>query len=99
MYNLLYKFFGNFYCPCLPPVAAGPVSGAHRNTYQFESHLPDRDLTQKLHNKLYNVHNNNTDVLKVVRKVHHLYIRCTAQLAIGGPVTGQVQYTSIVSRV
>ena len=90
MYNLLYNFFGNFYCPCLPPVAAGPVSGTHGNTCQFESQLLDWDLTQKLHNNLYNVHNNNTNVLKVVWKVHQLYTRCMAQLAIGGLVTGQV---------
>ena len=60
--------------------------------YVFESLLPDRDLTQKSYNKLSNVHNNNNNVLKFVRKVHQLYTRRTAQLAAGGPVTGQVQY-------
>ena len=35
MCNLLYDFFGNFYCPCLPPMAAGLASGAHGKTCQF----------------------------------------------------------------
>jgi hypothetical protein len=35
MYSLLYDFFGNFYFPPLPLIAAGPVSGASRHTCQF----------------------------------------------------------------
>ena len=35
MCNLLYDFFGNFFCPCLPPVAAGLVSGAHGKACQI----------------------------------------------------------------
>ena len=55
----------------------------------FDSLLLDRDLTQKLRNNLYNVHNNNNNVLKIVQKVHQLY---TAQLVAGGPVTGELLY-------
>ena len=57
----------------------------------FDSLLPDRDLTQKLHDKLYNVHNNNNNVLEIILKVHQLYTRCTAQLVADGLVTGEVQ--------
>ena len=71
-------FFGKFYCTCLPPVAAGLASGG----VDFDDLLPDRDLTQKLHNKLYNVHNNNINVLKIVQKLHQLYTRRTTQLAV-----------------
>ena len=58
----------------------------------FDSPLPDRDLTQKLHNKLYDVHNNNNNVLENFRKMYRLYTRRTAQLAAGGPVSGELLY-------
>ena len=84
MYNLLYNFLGSFYCPrwLLARWVGTPAN--------FDSLLPDRDLIQKLHNKLSNVHNSNDNVLKVVRKVRQLDTRRTAQLAVGGLVTGQV---------
>ncbi len=34
----------------------------------FDSLLPDPDLTRKLHNKLYNVRNNNNNVLKLFER-------------------------------
>ena len=58
----------------------------------FDSPLPDGDLTQKLHNKLYDVHNNNNNVLENFRKMYRLYTRRTAQLAAGGPVSGELLY-------
>ena len=56
----------------------------------FDSLLPDQDLTQKSRNKLSNVPNNYENILQDVRKAYQLCTRCTAQLAIGGPVTGEV---------
>jgi len=88
MYSLLYEFLCNFYITPLPLIAAGPVG----TPVNFDSLLPDQDLTQKSPNKLSNVPNNNENILQNVRKVYQLYTRCTAQLAIGGPVTGEVLY-------
>ena len=59
----------------------------------LDSLLPDRDLTQKSRNKLLKVPNINENILQNMRKVCQLYTRCPAQLAIGGPVTGELQYT------
>ena len=58
----------------------------------FDSPLPDRDLTQKLHNKLYDVHNNNNNVLEIFQKMYQLYTRRTARLAAGGLVSGELLY-------
>ncbi len=95
MCNLLYDFFVIFIVlVCLLRLLArrvGPI-GSPAN---FDSLLPDRDLTRKLHNKLYNMRNNNNNVLKIVRKVHQLYTSCTVQLVVGGPVTGELLYLSL----
>jgi len=53
----------------------------------FDSPLLDRDLTQKLHNNFYNVHNNNKNVLKMFQKMYLLSTKRTAQLVAGGLVT------------
>ena len=58
----------------------------------FDSLLPDRDLTLKSRNKLLKVPNINENILQNMRKACQLYTRCPAQLAIGGLVTGEVQY-------
>src|SRR5258706_4853123 len=93
MCNLLYDFFVIFIAlVVLSWLLAWQVGSIH-TPVNFDSHLPDQDLTQKLHNKLYNVHNNNNNVLKFIRKVHQLYTRHTAQLVAGGPVTGELLYT------
>ena len=64
----------------------------------FDSLLRDRDLTQKSHNILYNVRNNNNNVLKKFGKMHPLFTRCTAQLEGGGPVTSELRYcTALLS--
>jgi len=55
-----------------------------------DSLLLDRDLTQKLHNNLYNVDNNNNNVLKTVQKVHQLYTRHVVQLVAGGLTSGKL---------
>ena len=65
----------------------------------FDSPLPDGDLTQKLHNKLYDVHNNNNNVLEIFREVYRLCTRRTARLAAGGPVSGELLYTTYVDTV
>ena len=56
----------------------------------FDSPLLDRDLTQKLQNNFYNVHNNNKFVLKLFQNMYRLSTRRTAQLVAGGPVTGEL---------
>ena len=53
----------------------------------FDSLLPDRDLTQKSRNKVFKDPNNNKNVLKYAQMAHQLYTTRTAQSAIGGPVT------------
>ena len=54
--------------------------------------LLDRVLARKLCGNLCKVRNNNNNILQIIRKVCQLYTRCMAPLAIGGPVTGEVQY-------
>ena len=71
MYNLLYDLF----VICLSLFA---FCGCWPGDLVILTPLPDRDLTQKLHNKLSNVHNNNNNVLEYFRKMHQLYTRRTA---------------------
>src|SRR5258706_5940702 len=95
MCNLLYDFVVIFIVlVCLLRLLARRV-GRIGSLANFDSLLPDRDLTRKLHNKLYNMRNNNNNVLKIVRKVHQLYTSCTVQLVVGGPVTGELLYLSL----
>jgi len=95
MCNLLYDFSVIFIALiCLLWLVARRVVfiSTHVN---FENVLQDRDLTQKLHNNSYNVHNNNNNLLKFVWKVHQLYMRHMAQLVAGGLVTSELLYIVI----
>ena len=88
MCNLLYNFLVNFIV-----LICHLWLLAHMGTpVDFDSLLPDRDLTQKLHNKLNNVRNHNNNVLTKFGKIHPLFTRCTAQLEAGGPVTSELLY-------
>ena len=75
MYNLLCEFLCNF------------CSSASYCRWPGEMGLMAFCRTQKSRNKLSKVPNNNENILQNIRKVHQLYTRCVAQLAISGPVT------------
>ena len=66
MCNLLYDFLVIFIvlvCPLWLLARRVVLIGTPAN---FDNLLPDRDLTQKLHNKLYYMHNNNNNILKFI---------------------------------
>jgi hypothetical protein len=63
MFSLFYDFLVIYICPPnLPLLLARPVV-APGTPVNFDSLLPVRVLTRKLHNKLINVHNNNINIL------------------------------------
>ena len=95
MCSLLYEIFVIFidpFCPLWLLAWWVVLIGIPLN---FASLLLDWDLTQKLHNKLYYMHNNNNNILKFVWKIHQLFTRGMAQLVAGGLVTGELLYKDI----
>src|SRR5258708_1640994 len=91
MYSLLYDFFCNFPFPPFPLITADPLSDPVGTPVKFD----DRDLTQKLCNKLCKVPNNNKNVLKDVRMAHQLYTMCTARSTMGDLLSDQLLYSRI----
>jgi len=66
MCNLVCDFFVIFIALVFLLWLLAQRVGSIHSPVNFDSLLPDRDLTQKLHNNLYNVYNNHNNVLQII---------------------------------
>ena len=96
MFNLFYDFSVIFIVlVCLLWLLAEWVV-PFRTPVNFDNLLLGWDLPQKLHNKFYNVCNNNNNVSKFIQKIYQLYTTCQTQLVAGGWASGELLYVPVL---